>query len=95
MGEDIRRQREVFFPSDKIGRSSPSKTRRRISRFRRFHRRISTDAGTILRVIFSPLLSQNATFYRYTVKPVLTATSEQRPPVNNDQPKSPALLTLL
>jgi len=57
VGEDIRRQREVFFPSDKIGRSSPSKTRRRISRFRRFHRRISTDAGTILRVIFSTLLT--------------------------------------
>ncbi len=95
VGEDIRRQREVFFPSDKIGRSSPSKTRRRISRFRRFHRRISTDAGTILRVIFSPLLSQNATFYRYTVKPVLTATSEQRPPVNNDRPDSPALIIIL
>jgi hypothetical protein len=27
-----------------------------------------------------------------TVKPVLTATSEQRPPVNNDRPESPALL---
>ena len=24
---------------------------------------------------------------RYTVKPVLTTTSEQRPPVNNDHPK--------
>jgi hypothetical protein len=24
----------------------------------------------------------------YTVKPVLTTTSEQRPPVNNDHPKS-------
>jgi hypothetical protein len=24
--------------------------------------------------------------FQYTVKPVLTATSEQRPPVNNGQP---------
>ena len=30
-----------------------------------------------------------------TVKPVLTATSEQRPPVNNDRPKSPALIIIL
>ena len=30
----------------------------------------------------------------YTIKPVLTATSEQWPPVNNDQPKSTALLRL-
>ena len=30
-----------------------------------------------------------------TVKPVLTATSEQRPPVNNDRPEYPALLNLL
>jgi hypothetical protein len=30
-----------------------------------------------------------------TVKPVLKATSEQRPPVNNDRPKSPALLNLV
>ena len=30
-----------------------------------------------------------------TVKPVLTATSEQRPPVNNDWPEFPALLNLL
>jgi len=30
-----------------------------------------------------------------TVKPVLTATSEQRPPVNNDQPKFPALIITL
>lgn len=30
----------------------------------------------------------------YTVKPALTATSEQRPPVNNDRPESPAQLNL-
>ncbi len=30
-----------------------------------------------------------------TVKPVLTATPEQRPPVNNDRPKSPGLLNLV
>ncbi len=33
--------------------------------------------------------------FESAVKPVLMATSEQRPPVNNDRPKSPALLTVL
>ena len=36
----------------------------------------------------------NAFRFGVTVKPVLTATSEQRPPVNNDQPESTALLKL-
>ena len=31
----------------------------------------------------------------YTVKPALKTTSEQRPPVNNDQSESPAPINLL
>jgi beta-glucosidase/6-phospho-beta-glucosidase/beta-galactosidase len=35
-----------------------------------------------------PWLKEKITFVGYTVKPVLTTTSEQRPPVNNDQIQS-------
>ncbi len=47
---------------------------------------VITEFDCILKYIF---------YIVSTIKPLLTATSEQRLPVNNDRPKSPALLNLL